>query len=307
MAEVLRASILEALSKHPSVPEEVRDYVVDTASGLVDDIQKLDADSIAAELLDAIAPLLEGSIPESTISELCTKVARAFKGIGENEAGGPEKAEGTADSNEDYVVKCEGIILAYAGKSLLRSTSLHLKRGRCYGIVGHNGVGKTTLLTRIAAGDIAGFPQDIRCVYVQHEILANDEQNVLDYMKAAQARLGDGQADVDVGAVLGQMGFTDALQSKTVMELSGGWRMRLALAGAILRGADLLLLDEPTNHLDVDAVAWLVQYLRGLERTTVLIVSHDYKCAAPRRRSPLSSNLFHPFTERRRKLAPRDT
>lgn len=235
MADVLRTSIVDALAKYSSVPDEVREYVADTAAGLVDDVQQLDAKSIAAELLEAISPLLEGSIPETEISELCTKVARAFKGLGDNEesAVSGEAAEDPG-SNEEYVVKCDGIILAYAGKSLLRSTSLHFKRGHCYGIVGHNGVGKTTLLTRIAARDIAGFPQDIRCVYVQHEILANDEQNVLDYMKDAQARLGgDGG---DIARVLGEMGFTDALQSKAVMELSGGWRMRLALAGAILRG-----------------------------------------------------------------------
>ena len=215
MADVLRSSILDTLSKYPSVPDEVRDYVADTASGLIDDIQQLDAKAIAAELLDAIAPLLEGSIPESTICELCTKVARAFKGLGENESSSAATDQGVEAeaSKEEYVVKCDGIILAYAGKSLLRSTSLHLKRGRCYGVVGHNGVGKTTLLTRIAAGDIAGFPRDIRVIYVQHEILANDEQSVLDYMKDAQARLGDDcRSGPDIAGVLGEMGFTDALQ-----------------------------------------------------------------------------------------------
>ena len=77
------------------------------------------------------------------------------------------------------MVKCDNIILAYAGKSLLRSSSLRLVRGRRYGIVGQNGVGKTTLLTRIDAGDIANFPTDIKVVFVRHEILANDDQNVL--------------------------------------------------------------------------------------------------------------------------------
>ena len=68
MADTLRTSIIDSLSTYPSVPDEVRDYVADTAAGLVDDIQQLDAKSIAAELLEAISPLLEGSIPESTIS-----------------------------------------------------------------------------------------------------------------------------------------------------------------------------------------------------------------------------------------------
>ncbi|KAJ1481544.1 P-loop containing nucleoside triphosphate hydrolase protein [Baffinella frigidus] len=175
------------------------------------------------------------------------------------------------------LMKCDGIILAYAGKSLLRSTKLHLARGARYGIVGHNGVGKTTLLNRIAARDISGFPEHINVVYVQHEILANDEQSVIAYMLAAQARLGlREQNDGDVSKVLDEMGFSADLQKSAVLELSGGWRMRLALAGAILSKADLLLLDEPTNHLDVNAVAWLSDYLCQLQGTTTVIVSHDY-------------------------------
>jgi ABC-type cobalamin/Fe3+-siderophores transport system ATPase subunit len=288
MAQILHASIVESLAKHPSIPDEVRDYVADTAAGLVDDIHKLDANAIAAEMMDAISPLLEGCIPESTISDLCTKVAKAFKGISDDDTTASESPHSHPSKSEDYVVRCDGIILAYAGKSLLRSTCLQFKRGHCYGIVGNNGVGKTTLLTRIAAGDIGGFPQDICCVYVQHEILANDEHCVLEYMKDAQARLGESQHSVDIAAVLSEMGFTDALQQKLVLELSGGWRMRLALAGAIIRKADLLLLDEPTNHLDVDAVSWLVEYLRGLKQTTVLMVSHDYNFL-----SRASSDVVH--------------
>ncbi len=171
------------------------------------------------------------------------------------------------------MVKCDNIILAYAGKSLLRSSSLRLVRGRRYGIVGQNGVGKTTLLTRIDAGDIANFPTDIKVVFVRHEILANDDQNVLQYLATANAGT---KSEARVKQVLEDIGFTEQLQKNSVLELSGGWRMKLALAGAILSSADLLLLDEPTNHLDVASVAWLGEYLKTLSDTTVVIVSHDY-------------------------------
>ena len=63
----------------------------------------------------------------------------------------------------------------------------------------------------------------------------------------------------------------------TIQSLSGGWRMKLAIARAMLWDADvLLLLDEPTNHLDADAIAWLIDYLKSLTGTTICLVSHDY-------------------------------
>lgn len=65
-------------------------------------------------------------------------------------------------------------------------------------------------------------------------------------------------------------------QQKGVGELSGGWRMKLAIARSMLWNARILLLDEPTNHLDKAAVAWLVEKINSLVDTTVLLVSHDY-------------------------------
>lgn len=269
MAAGAAETVREVLGGITSVPEEVRDYAADTAVSLLDDLQDEDAAAIATELQDSIGPLLEG-VPETEVEAMCVKIARAFKGLAEN--GGDEAAAGEA--SENYVVKCDNIILAYAGKSLLRSSTLRLVRGRRYGIVGQNGVGKTTLLTRIDAGDIANFPKDIKVVFVRHEILANDDSDVLQYMKAANA---GSKTEGEVRRVLADVGFTDDLLKNSVLELSGGWRMKLALAGALLSSADLLLLDEPTNHLDVASVAWLAQYLRTLTDTTVVIVSHDYE------------------------------
>merc|ERR1719421_2704720 len=75
---------------------------------------------------------------------------------------------------------------------------------------------------------------------------------------------------------LKDVGFDDDMYSKAIGELSGGWKMRLALACAILQGADVYLLDEPTNHLDTVAVKWLQEYLvREGKRRTAMIISHD--------------------------------
>merc|ERR1712096_507733 len=94
-------------------------------------------------------------------------------------------------------------------------------------------------------------------------------------------RLKDLDRD-EVLKVMNSVGFTDDGKAKpnhAVSTLSGGWRMKLALARAMLQKADILLLDEPTNHLDVVNVQWVVDYLTGdvCSNVTSLIVSHDTK------------------------------
>ena len=78
-----------------------------------------------------------------------------------------------------------------------------------------------------------------------------------------------------VEEVLTSVGFTQEMQQAAVASLSGGWKMKLALARAMLMEADILLLDEPTNHLDVNNVAWLQSYLTSLTSVTSMVVSHD--------------------------------
>jgi ABC-type multidrug transport system ATPase subunit len=84
------------------------------------------------------------------------------------------------------------------------------------------------------------------------------------------------RSEQEIKTVLTDMGFCVQMLLNPIRELSGGWRMKLTLAGAILSSADMLLLDEPTNHLDSGSIAWLIAYLNTLTTTTLLIVSHDY-------------------------------
>ncbi|KAL1526677.1 hypothetical protein AB1Y20_015380 [Prymnesium parvum] len=86
--------------------------------------------------------------------------------------------------------------------------------------------------------------------------------------------LGAETAEARARTILGGLGFTSKMQEAATTSLSGGWRMRLALARALFASPELLLLDEPTNHLDLDAVIWLQEYL-GTGKQTVLLVSHD--------------------------------
>jgi len=167
------------------------------------------------------------------------------------------------------------IILAFAGRVLLRRADIRFERGKRYGLIGQNGVGKTTLLNRLAAKDINGFPQDLRVWYIRHEVQCEDGIDVRSYMRAmAPAGMG---TDETVVSILEDVGFPEMLQTSGVSQLSGGWKMKLSIALSMLNRPELLLLDEPTNHLDRSAITWLTKHLLSLEGVTIALVSHDYE------------------------------
>ena len=267
---------VKSLLASTSVDEEVSEYVADMASELLAEGEPgRSAEEMVEELVDAAGPMLGEFIDDDAIAALFQSAVRHFAGGGGGEDG--EDGATAAGNDDDAVEHCldlRGIILAFAGKVLLKPTNLRLVRGGKYGVVGQNGAGKTTLLTRLAAGDIHGWPKDLRCVFVQHEVLAAVETSVLGFVEARAREVGADASDAT--PCLEAVGFTEDSMRKTVAQLSGGWRMRLALARAMLQKADLLLLDEPTNHLDVGAVEWLASHLKSLRNTTVLVVSHDY-------------------------------
>ncbi|AJV47204.1 Yef3p [Saccharomyces cerevisiae YJM541] len=174
------------------------------------------------------------------------------------------------DEGED-LCNCE-FSLAYGAKILLNKTQLRLKRARRYGICGPNGCGKSTLMRAIANGQVDGFPtqEECRTVYVEHDIDGtHSDTSVLDFV--FESGVGTKEAIKDK---LIEFGFTDEMIAMPISALSGGWKMKLALARAVLRNADILLLDEPTNHLDTVNVAWLVNYLNTCGITSITI-SHD--------------------------------
>ena len=134
------------------------------------------------------------------------------------------------------------------------------------------------MMNRIASKDIIGFPEAVKVVFVRHEILSQSNDTVIEYAKKPAAVGNNNSSDNNNNSeeeCLLEVGFDEKMMQKKVNELSGGWRMRLAIASAMTQNADLLLLDEPTNHLDVDAVEWLAEFLIR-SNATVLVVSHDY-------------------------------
>jgi elongation factor 3 len=124
-------------------------------------------------------------------------------------------------------------------------------------------------------GQVEGFPspEEVRTFYVEHDIDGSEaEIAIIDWIDA-DTRIQATREEKS--KALAEVGFSADRQSHAIGSLSGGWKMKLALARAILFKADILLLDEPTNHLDVLNVQWLMDYLKSLETCTSIIVSHD--------------------------------
>lgn len=220
----------------------------------------------------------------------CWKIALEMNEIYENVLSYCSKVSKPIEIDENIYEEGEDLCncefkLGYATKILLSNTRLHLKRGKRYGLVGPNDCGKSTLMRSIANEQLEGFPKSdvLKCVYVEHDIQGVDTNiPVLDFV-FLDPNCKNIERD-KVIEVLESVGFSTekevskgASQHMAITSLSGGWKMKLALARAMLAKADILLLDEPTNHLDVDNVAWVKNYLLSLENVTSIIVSHDSK------------------------------
>eukprot|EP00960_Hanusia_phi_P063831 765591-Hanusia_phi.AAC.1 len=244
-----------------TLPAMVEDHVSEMVAGALEEGLR------TRQLVTLLLPLLaDSSIEEEKLSDVCHNIhAACFPNEGDDD-----------DTEElDHLVDCRGVILAYAGKTLLKPTNLQLLRNHRYGVVGNNGVGKTTLLNRIASREVSNFPQNIKVLYIQHEVYVDLDCTVVDFMEQQQRTEGTDKKLIQ--DALASIGFTEERMASPVAELSGGWRMKLAIATAVTQKCDLLLLDEPTNHLDAASRAWLADYLVTLTNTTVCIVSHDYE------------------------------
>jgi len=189
-------------------------------------------------------------------------------------------AEEEDDDDAEELCNCE-FTLAYGTKILLHNTKMKLKRGFRYGLLGKNDSGKTTLMRSIANGMVEGFPSpdEVRTVFVEADILGElSHLNCADYVFEDPRIQSYGISMELVKEKLNIVGFNVVgapASTDPITTLSGGWRMKLALARAMLQKADILLLDEPTNHLDVRNVKWVKDYLMSLTDVTSIMVSHD--------------------------------
>ena len=250
----------------PDVDAETKTYAASLGGWVIESApMRIPPSILANDVKHELLALLEGMMDEEALKSAAESAVLEYKGL--------DAAALLDDEQKDYIVDLQGIILAFAGRVLLQRTNFSLERGKTYGIVGQNGTGKTTLLNRVAAKDIAGFPPDVSVYYIQHEILSEKEETIVDFMVQM---VPEGVSRETVVNTLKEVGFDDVKMAATIQSLSGGWRMKLAIARAMLWDAEVLLLDEPTNHLDTAAVAWLTAYLKSLTNTTICLVSHDY-------------------------------
>ena len=205
------------------------------------------------------------------------------------------------------MIRLQNLTLQRGPQRLLEDAELTLHAGHKAGLIGANGAGKSSLFALIRgelhpdSGDCF-LPADWRIAHMRQEI-ETLERLAVDYVLdgdlrlrevqrdlaaaeaahdgAAQARLhseldsADGYtADARARKLLAGLGFTNEQMDRQVGDFSGGWRMRLNLAQALMCPSDLLLLDEPTNHLDLDAILWLEDFLKSYQGT-LLLISHD--------------------------------
>ena len=202
------------------------------------------------------------------------------------------------------MLRIDDIRYAVEGRPLFEGASAVIPDGHKVGLVGRNGTGKTTLF-RLIRGELAlesgtiSVPRQARIGGVAQEV-PGSETSLLDTVLEADieraallaeaetaedpARISDIQtrlADIDAwsaearaATILRGLGFTQAEQAMPCSAFSGGWRMRVALAGVLFSAPDLLLLDEPTNYLDLEGALWLESYLAKYPHT-VITISHD--------------------------------
>ena len=205
------------------------------------------------------------------------------------------------------MIRLQNLTLTRGTRTLLGDAELTINPGEKVGLIGANGSGKSSLFALLrgelqADGGGVDLPAGWRIAHVAQETPALDRP-ALDYvidgddvLRGLEARLAqaeaahDGErigllhaalADADAYTVrsramtlLAGLGFTQAQMLDPVASFSGGWRMRLNLAQALMCPSDLLLLDEPTNHLDLDAILWLEDWLRRYPGT-LIVISHD--------------------------------
>eukprot|EP00197_Chlamydomonas_leiostraca_P002023 CAMPEP_0202857324 /NCGR_PEP_ID=MMETSP1391-20130828/315_1 /ASSEMBLY_ACC=CAM_ASM_000867 /TAXON_ID=1034604 /ORGANISM="Chlamydomonas leiostraca, Strain SAG 11-49" /LENGTH=610 /DNA_ID=CAMNT_0049536115 /DNA_START=82 /DNA_END=1914 /DNA_ORIENTATION=- len=201
-------------------------------------------------------------------------------------------------------IKITGFSLSMRGTELISDCSIELTIGRRYGLIGQNGCGKSNFLQCLANREVP-IPPHMDLYHLRTEAEPSDRtalEAVVDHVRAEMERLQalEEQIMEEVGpederleaiydrleeldpntfesraaSLLHGLGFSRTMMERKTRDMSGGWRMRVALARALFAAPTLLLLDEPTNHLDLEACVWLEEYLKEYKKCLVL-VSHS--------------------------------
>lgn len=175
------------------------------------------------------------------------------------------------------VMKVTDIAKAFGEKQVLDGVNLKINRGEKVAIIGHNGIGKSTLL-KICLDKLASDRGEVEWGYETHvAYLAQDTHEMLKEDVSVEEWLSHERSEVSssvIRSVLGQVLFSNDEVEKSVLQISGGEGTRLLLANMMLLKPNVLVLDEPTNHLDVESIESLSKALQQYDGTMIL-VSHD--------------------------------
>lgn len=172
---------------------------------------------------------------------------------------------------------------AFGQQVVFDGVSLQLNAGDRYALMGPNGAGKSTLFKIVRGLDLPDegtitFPRGVRIGYLPQETADMGEGTVLEETLAGEgghdAETLPERRSADAKKILMGLGFRVTDFDRLASAMSGGWRMRVAIARLLLQAPDLLLLDEPTNHLDLASLLWFQEYLRR-SKSSILLISHD--------------------------------
>lgn len=173
LAEQLPGELQPEVLQHA---KQVVETVLTEALTRADGKGALHAGSSAEEALAFLRAYAPSTAVDAAIAAVTEPICTAANAI-----------YGVQTTGDERIVDLRNIILAYPGRVLLQRSYLHMDRGHCYGLVGQNGVGKTTIMTRIAQQDIHNFPTHLKCVYVQHEVhrgKSDAAETVLSFMQS---------------------------------------------------------------------------------------------------------------------------
>ncbi|CRG96265.1 ABC transporter F family member 2, putative [Plasmodium gallinaceum] len=237
-----------------------------------------------------------------------------------------------------YDIKIDNFNLSIGQRNLLNDTTLKINVMNKYGLIGKNGIGKSTLLAKLARHEIEEIKKDISIACIEQDLfledvtvlesvlmvdkLRHDLLKELEYLESIKSKRNDNvenlcdeikgekkkneirkmnntkesdtenvdekildiyeklnsisylETEKEASKILCGLGFDSNLQKKKVNSLSGGMRMRLCLSRILFSNNDIILLDEPTNHLDIYTIQFLIDYIKKLNKTCI-IVSHD--------------------------------
>ena len=211
------------------------------------------------------------------------------------------------------MLQVKNVSKSYDGKTVLDNINFNIDKGEKAGIIGSNGIGKSTLLKIIAhsepadSGEIKIDDIDLVGLYRQEFKIDEESLSVTEFVKQyigiyelekkmsyleqnmgedpekiqeycdiqeKYANLDGYNFDYKLNTILNGLGLGEELSNKNISELSGGQKNKVMLAAVLSKGAELLMLDEPTNNLDLNSINWLESYLQSID-TPCLIVSHD--------------------------------